>query len=245
MIRRILFLSIVIMLGVAPGLMILNPFSSASAETPREQRQESPYRSTTTTALPPKDPTATLPQEEPKPDIRPLPITAWGSEVTKTDGTLTLQVRGTEAGDLPSTVQVNFDLCAKKDVVIDDTGYGGPFVSVLRIPSDGVIMDDDYNDYGVSSVIIVDNTPMVTVELTETSKPGDPLYGDAGDLLPVLRKGTCTTTSVEVREADRDNLIFGFAYVTIPFGEFRVDGGFTRLSEGGASQISWEYWENI
>lgn len=256
---------ILLVVAVVAGLLFVNslPVSSASAQgnppppapphfvCPAGSAQGKPAPGNNPAKCPKEPPTTTIPYNTsttttpPKPDIRPLPVAAWGSEVTKADGTLTLRATGTEAGDLPATIQVNFDLCAKQDVVIDDTGYGGPFVTVLHIPTDGVIMNDDYDDLGVPAVVIVDNTPMVNRLLTENSKPGDSVEGAAGDLLPVLRKGTCTTTSVEVKRADRNNLIFGFAYTTDPFGEFRVDGGFTRLSEGGPTQISWEYWQNI
>jgi hypothetical protein len=249
--RIILSLSIVIVFGVAPGLMILNPLSSALAETPREQRQESPNKSTTTTALPPKDPTAPLPQEEPEPDIRTIPVTAWGTKVINETNTLSLQARNTEPGDLPETVQVNFDLCALVDTAISDTKDGWTYditVDVIRTPEDELLDGEDatggYEEYSLPSVIIVDNTPMVNQVLAENSTPDDSIYGDAGDLVSVLRKGTCTTASVEVKRADRDELVFGFLYWTMPFGEFRIGGGVTQLGEQGPTTIRYLYENN-
>lgn len=180
--------------------------------------------------------------------IKSISVTAWGTKVVNNSQTLSLQARGTEPGDTPQTVQVNFDLCALKDITINDTDSLGSdqiTLDTLQAAEDGLLDGKDATgaseDYSPSKVLIIDNTPMVNRILTENSKPGDLVYGDAGDLVSVLRKDTCTTASVEVKRSDRNDMVFGFVGWTIPQGEFRVAGGVTQLGEQGPSTIRYLY----
>lgn len=232
----------VLVIAIVAGLgFVALGWSGNSASAEVAPKPAPPVTSTTF----PEVPNTTTP---PPPDIRTIQVTAWGTKVINQAKSLSLQARGTEPGDTPETVQVNFDLCALKDTAISDTESMGSYditVDTLRFPEDGILDSNDpsggYEDYSLPGAIIVDNTPMVNQILTENSKPGDPVYGEAGDLVSVLRKGTCTTASVEVKRSDRNKMVFGFIYWTIPFGELRIGGGVTQLGEDGPATIRYLY----
>lgn len=245
----------VAIIAVVAGLGFVTSGSSgskASAETPQSYKEESPYappapmspkQPPVTSTTTPEQPTETAPS----PDIRTIPVTTWGTKVVNDKGTLSLQARNTEPGDLPETVQVNFDLCALVDVVIadQDTGDYDTTIGTIRFPEDGILDGKDdkggYEQYSLPAVVIVDNTPMVNQVIAEPTNPGDAIQGEVGDLMPVLRKGTCTTASLEVKKDDRSKMAVGFLYWTDPFGEFRIGGGVTQLAKQGPASVSYEY----
>ncbi len=258
--RRIaLVLSIALAIAI-PASVSPNPLASAEGNPPVTTTAPHPPTIrppvTTTTTMLAKDDPCNMPSEEvssncqytpPAEIIKTIEVTGWGTKVINEGQSLSLQARDTEPGDQPETVQVNFDLCALKDTAISDQdsmGSGDITVDSIKFPEDGLLDgkrgEDDYSeDYSSPRVIIVDNTPMVNKILNDNSVPGDPVYGEAGDLVSVLRKGTCTTASVEVKRTDRDKLAFGFVYWTIPFGEFRVGGGVTQLAEQGPTTVRY------
>lgn len=178
-----------------------------------------------------------------------LEVAGWGETITNLRGDTTLKAIGQEPGDRDDTTQVNLELCANVDTVLPDTNEGWNGIDVIELPEDGVINANyDAPEYDETenellyppAEITVDNTHTVVVQATETYMND---WTTAGNLVTILPAGTCTAVQVQVYTADLPNLVFGYAYTTMPFGEWRPDGGFTRLQEGAAGTTFQSQWD--
>lgn len=246
----IVFLVIAVIAGL--GFVTSGSGSKASAEVPQSVQQESPYAPPTPPKPKPVPPTSTtIPVPPTTSTTAPAPtgdghragelvaqdVAAWGQTVANNDGTLTLKAIGRQPGDLPTTTRVNLELCAQHDTAVSDDGWDSP-IQVIGLPDDGEINSywqsprHTYEDgmlLSPPSTIIIDNSATHVAE-TSDGYPGE--YDAAGQLVQVLSRGTCAPVQVEVQTTDLSTLVVGFAHTTIPFGEWRPDGGFTRLKIG-------------
>lgn len=171
-------------------------------------------------------------------------IVAWGEKATNKSGIFTLQARGEEPGDLENTITLVYDLCATQDTPLVDEGYD-EILDVVEVPSDGLFNlnntteDDSSLLYDHDALLSIDDSVTVVEDIVEYEG------AETTHLTSVIKKGQCTSVRLQIYQKDRGRLIVGFAYTTIPFGEWRPNGDFSHTVEGQvASSFDWEYWNN-
>jgi hypothetical protein len=165
-------------------------------------------------------------------------VTKLGTKVYSMEQPLSLQATRIYNGSAPNTTVTEFKLCAVgHDAIVPDTGDYMTFLKIIHLPKDGVISSGDYEDWDADAEIVIDNTPMVYE--TATLYPGQ----DAKGLESVLKQDTCTTARAITYTDQTKDLAIGFGYTTIPFGEPRLEGGYTHL-DPQAEYTTIEYeWE--
>lgn len=245
------------------AVLIGNPFSTdpitplpttttedpwANIRPAYEAYDEAPADSTTTTTeLPPTTvvtDTAPLPPQvgdgHTEGDLITLEVATWGETIASQDSPLSLRAIGHQPGDQPDTTEINLELCAGEETPLPDGEHDT--LDVIMLPDDGVINNAyDTPDYDKTESSLTYPAHTITVDNTPT-KVVTGQMGPDPRLVQVLPAGVCTPVLVQVFTADLDKLVIGFAYTTVPFGEWRPNGGFTRLANGAPAtsfQFTW------
>jgi len=210
-----------------------------SSPTPTTKAEPATTLATTTTFVVPPTTTPIVEGE-----IFTQKIVAWGEKAISESGIFTLQARGEEPGDLDDTVTLVYSLCATQDTPLMDEGYD-EILDVVEVPSDGLFSLNDSSDddgillYEKDSVLSIDDSATAVKKLPEYDG------SETTRLTSVIKKDQCTSVRLQIYDKDRGKLIIGFAYTTIPHGEWRPSGDFAQTAEAEkASSFGWEYWVN-
>jgi len=181
----------------------------------------SPKPTTTASAAPTSTtPIAPEPASEDKLEVKTFNVAPWGEKVYNQDHTLSLQAKGHEFGDNASVS--SYKLCAEiaDGVPLTDTGYGNSPVQVMGVPKLGEVLTVQQQAYPPKHFITIDDS-QVTLVADNGGERLERLLLDNG------YNGGCTDLKVEMLTGDNRIAVVGFAHTTIPFGEWRPDGGFT------------------